>query len=681
MKILSTTISLCLFIYFSAAISAADNVPSQTQNKKTAEQIKSEKSADAANIDPKKPGENKNTDEGKPWVAVHDFSISPSLAEWGLNGWDIAEKFENELKQQTDYRIITRAKIAKVLKEQKVGSSGALEASKFGAMVGADYIVTGQIDQNGNKLSIIAKMIDVKKETGKIIKSYDISIRIVAGKECLANMQKQIEILADKISMSPGDFLDYGILKLKEGNYEEASESFREVQNSIPLDEIRRLIDRSVSEKPVPLAGDLKSLGDHLDYGLEEMRKGNRREAFSAFIKIKDSGASGEIKNFLELHDALKKVELKLKEQQDKLKTVIGEADRLFLQAKTAQDKAESEMTPSELCDKALLLLDSMLADPKSFLAEDSRSEIEDMINKIKAFKTNVAGGPVPNKKWMLPELKMNFVPISPGFFMMGSDKASDDADNKPHPVTITKPFWIGRCEVTIGQFLYFLQNPNGDANEPKKADKDKEIAWTNDYCPITKEYKMKSGGGDFWGDENQPIVGINWKAADQFCKWLTKRESMAKRLPTGYEYRLPTEAEWEYACRASAAKEKPTLPPSTFYCFGDDAGTLSDYAWFKFNSGGKTFPAGKKQPNAWGLYDMHGNVWEWCYDWYDGPYLGIEVKDPKGSDASADNLKVLRGGSFMSSANELGTSNRYPLDYKTAKKNIGFRIVCGPKL
>jgi formylglycine-generating enzyme required for sulfatase activity len=183
------------------------------------------------------------------------------------------------------------------------------------------------------------------------------------------------------------------------------------------------------------------------------------------------------------------------------------------------------------------------------------------MINKIKAFKTNVAGGPVPNRKWMLPDLKMNFAPIAPGFFMMGSDKALNSADNKPHAVSITKPFWIGLCEVTIGQFLYFLQNPNGDPNEPKKADRDKEISWTNDYCPIMKEYKMKSGGGDLWGDENQPIVAINWKAADQFCKWLTKRESLAKRLPVGYEYRLPTEAEWEYACRASAAKDK-ALPP-----------------------------------------------------------------------------------------------------------------------
>ncbi|MFA6291306.1 MAG: SUMF1/EgtB/PvdO family nonheme iron enzyme [Victivallales bacterium] len=675
MKTLSTIILSYLLICFSAALTADDNNQYMPQNKKISEQIKAENSSGAVNPKAKRP-----SDAGKPWVAVHDFSIAPSLAEWGLNGWDIAEKFENELTQQTDYRIITRAKIAKVLKEQKVGSSGVLEASKFGALVGADYIVTGQIDQKGNRLTIIAKMIDVKIETGKILKSYDLSMRIVAGKECLENMHKLIETLADKISMSPGDFLDFGILKLKEGHYEEASEAFREVQNTTPLDEIRKLLDKHANEKPLPLSNDLKTLGAYLDYGLGEMDKGNSREAFSAFIKIKESGATGEIRNFLELHDALKKVEAKLKEQQERLKTVIAEADRLFLQAKAAQDKAESEMTPAELCDRALLLLDSMVSDPKYYLAEDSRGEIEDMINKIKAFKTNVAGGPVPNKKWMVPDLKLNFTPIAPGFFLMGSATAADDADNKPHPVTITRPFWMGLCEITIGQFLYYLQNPNGDPNEPKKADKDKEIMWTNDYCPITKDYKMKSGGGDFWGDENQPIVGINWKAADQFCKWLTKREALAKRLPSGYEYRLPTEAEWEYACRASASKDK-SLPPSTLYCFGDAPGLLPDYAFFKLNSGGKTFPAGKKKPNAWGLYDMHGNVWEWCHDWYDGPYLGIEVKDPKGSDASADNLKVLRGGSFMSNANELASSTRYQIDYKSAKRNIGFRIVCGPKL
>ena len=648
------------------------------QDKKLTGQIKSEKGADTGAADKK--AAPTVVDENAPWVAVHDFSLDPSLAELGLNGWDIAEKFENELTQQTSYRIITRAKIAKVLKEQKVGASGALEAAKFGAMVGADYIVTGQIDKKGTKLTIIAKLIDVKKDTGRIIKSYDSSIRIAGDKESLSGLQKQIAELADKMSMGPGDFLDYGIAKLKDGNLEEASEAFREVERNTPLNDIKSLMERKRGTKPSTLPTSIKSTGDFLDYGLAAMKKGDEKEAFSAFLKIKESGADTEISNFLELHDALKKVETKLKEQQEKLKGIMAEADRLFLQAKAAQDKAESEMTPGELCDKALTLLDTTIADQKNFLPDDWKIEIDDLISKIKAFKTNVAGGPVPGKKWLVPDLKMSFAPIAPGFFLMGLDGALADADNKPHPVTLTKPFWMGRYEVTIGQFLFYLQNPTGDANEPKKRDKDKEIAWTNDYCPITKEYKMKSGGGDFWGDENQPILGINWKAADQFCKWLTKRESLSKRLPAGYEYRLPTEAEWEYACRATASKDK-ALPPSTIYCFGDDVAALSEYAWYKLNASAKTSAIGKKKPNAWGLYDMHGNVWEWCYDWHDGPYIEIEVKDPKGADASADNLKVLRGGSFMSDQSELGSASRYSIDYKSAKRNVGFRVVCGPKL
>jgi len=238
---------------------------------KVADQIKAEKSD----------GKTVVADNGRPWVATHDFSVDPSLAELGLNGWDIAEKFENELTQKAYYRMITRAKIAKVLKEQKVSTSGALEASKFGAMVGADYIVTGQVDKKGNKLTIIAKLIDVKKETGKILKSYDSSMRISGDKESLAGLQKHIAILAAKLSMSPGDLLDYGIARIKDGNFEEAAESFHEIENSIPLPEIKKLMDL-YGQSPPPLARELKTPGEALDYGLAEMKKGNQKEAVSA---------------------------------------------------------------------------------------------------------------------------------------------------------------------------------------------------------------------------------------------------------------------------------------------------------------------------------------------------------------------------------------------------------------
>jgi formylglycine-generating enzyme required for sulfatase activity len=168
-------------------------------------------------------------------------------------------------------------------------------------------------------------------------------------------------------------------------------------------------------------------------------------------------------------------------------------------------------------------------------------------------------------------------------------------------------------------------------------------------------------------------MIGVTWRGAEMFCQWLTEREQKAKRLPKDYEYRLPTEAEWEYCCRAGSEGK---------YCSGDSKDDLHEYGWYRENSKDKTHPAGEKKPNKWKICDMHGNVWEWCYDWYDGPYLvSEEMTDPTGSDASEDNLKILRGGSFSSSVSDLKSSVRYSFDYRSSKKNAGFRVVCGPRL
>lgn len=114
------------------------------------------------------------------------------------------------------------------------------------------------------------------------------------------------------------------------------------------------------------------------------------------------------------------------------------------------------------------------------------------------------------------------------------------------------------------------------------------------------------------------------------FCRRLSQEE--------GKEYRLPTEAEWEYACRAGSA---------TRWCFGDNASQLDEYAWYERNSGRTTHPVAQKKPNAWGLYDMHGNVWEWCADWYDADYdQQSPADDPKGPASGA--LRVVRGGSWF---------------------------------
>jgi len=140
----------------------------------------------------------------------------------------------------------------------------------------------------------------------------------------------------------------------------------------------------------------------------------------------------------------------------------------------------------------------------------------------------------------------------------------------------------------------------------------------------------------------NNPVDKVSWHDAVEFFRKLSDQE--------GVEYRLPTAAEWEYACRAGT---------TTTYSFGDDVRQLPQYAWYRVNSSGTTHPVGELKPNAWGLYDMHGNVCEWCQDWY-GPYEDLNVvSDPTG--AASGSTRVLRGGAFISPAG--GVRAAYRLD------------------
>ena len=144
-------------------------------------------------------------------------------------------------------------------------------------------------------------------------------------------------------------------------------------------------------------------------------------------------------------------------------------------------------------------------------------------------------------------------------------------------------------------------------------------------FCEAENREKPNDQG---WGRDRRPVIKVSWEDANAYCRWLTEQ--------TGREYRLPTEAEWEYACRAGSTGD---------WCFGDDEAQLKDYAWYGENSGNETHPVGEKKPNAFGLYDVHGNVWEWCQDWY-GKYTGEPQTNPVGP-ANGD-YRVLRGGSWL---------------------------------
>ena len=146
------------------------------------------------------------------------------------------------------------------------------------------------------------------------------------------------------------------------------------------------------------------------------------------------------------------------------------------------------------------------------------------------------------------------------------------------------------------------------------------------------------------------PVETVSWDDCQEFIRKLNARFPHPGPLPEGEGvFRLPTEAQWEYACRAGS---------TTRYCFGDDESGLGEYAWYDANSGGKTHPVGEKKPNAWGLYDMHGNVWEWCQDWYDGGYYAKSpTDDPTGP--AAGSYRVIRGGSWFDPARGCRSADR----------------------
>ena len=197
--------------------------------------------------------------------------------------------------------------------------------------------------------------------------------------------------------------------------------------------------------------------------------------------------------------------------------------------------------------------------------------------------------------------------------------------------VTLTRPFWLGKTEVTQGQW--------------------EQVMGTKPWS---------GSGGKSAAD--LPATNVNWTDATEFCKKLTQRERGTGKLPANEEYRLPTEAEWEYACRAGT---------TTKYSFGDDESKLGDFAWFSGNSGNAAHKVGTKQANPWGLYDMHGNIWEWCSDWYDGKLAG--GADPAGPGGGSN--RVHRGGSWRNGPVYCRSANRSFFVPSHRIDCLGFRV------
>lgn len=241
-----------------------------------------------------------------------------------------------------------------------------------------------------------------------------------------------------------------------------------------------------------------------------------------------------------------------------------------------------------------------------------------------------------PPEKTFTNNLGMTFVLIPGGTFMMGSGKSPEEVvvryggkiefyrrEHPQHQVTISQAFYLQTTPVTQAQWRKVM------GGNPSRFNK----------C-----------------DEDCPVENISWEETQDFIKKLNELEKTDL-------YRLPSEAEWEHACRAGSTES---------FCFGDHEDELEKYAWYEKNSEGRTLPVGQLKPNAWGLYDMYGLVWEWCQDRY-GSYSAEPLSDPPGPQSGA--FRVMRGGSWYSIAGESRSASRFFFSPDTRFGNIGFRV------
>lgn len=271
--------------------------------------------------------------------------------------------------------------------------------------------------------------------------------------------------------------------------------------------------------------------------------------------------------------------------------------------------------------------LESAVAAKDKFVAEDVLAELETLIPsdpRMASLRKRVGALPGPKRNLDVDlggGVTMQFVAIRPGSFTMGSEKS---AEWKPaHEVTISKPFYMGKYEVTQEQW----------------------------------EKVMGGNPSNFKGAKN-PVEQVNWDDCQSFI--IKLKEKLPART-----FRLPTEGEWEYACRAGSTND---------YCYGDGTGRLGEYAWYISNADSMSHPVGEKKPNAWGLYDMHGNVWEWCQDVYHPSYEGAPADGSAWTQGNQTN-RVARGGSWYSDASVLRSANR-------GRPNADFRgIVYGLRM
>lgn len=281
-----------------------------------------------------------------------------------------------------------------------------------------------------------------------------------------------------------------------------------------------------------------------------------------------------------------------------------------------------------------------------------------------------------------VPGLGLKLMPIPAGTFTMGSP-GRQQGDGPQTRVTISQPFWLGQTEVTQSQWKALMGSDIVEQVRRQLAD---DAITRNAGKPLSARdglnrinisdphelvYKIA---------DDVPVYWVSWEEAVEFCRRLTERERAANRLPAGHEYRLPTEAEWEYACRAG----------TTTANYADELDQIAWYGgWAAGRSPGGTagpYTVATKRPNDWGLHDMLGNVWEWCGDWYALKLPGGSVRDPRGPAAGSILAaggpgRVIRGGAWIAAPHVISAAGRIWQLPGQRESALGFRVALAPQI
>jgi formylglycine-generating enzyme required for sulfatase activity len=257
--------------------------------------------------------------------------------------------------------------------------------------------------------------------------------------------------------------------------------------------------------------------------------------------------------------------------------------------------------------------------------------------------------------------LGIKLVLVPAGEFFMGSsdtDPAAKEIEKPRHRVLISRPFYLGAHEVTVAEFRAFVAS-TGYRTEAESSGEGGSV-YNNEirYFEQASGLSWRNPGIAHTQRDDEPVVQVSWNDAVAFCRWLSGEDHRS--------YRLPTEAEWEYACRAGT---------TTRWCTGDDPAELDEVAWIRDQIDCTTHPVAGKKPNNFGLYDMHGNVWEWCLDRF-GPYPSAPVVDPTG--ALSGGARVLRGGACTrAEVDRTRSASRLRRSPSFRFHRYGFRVCC----